>query len=273
MVTHPAMKLRTLLTCSVALVLAVVGCSDPSSSSDASPIFRIASNSLNPRIVLANHGAANTLAEHRVTGERLGAHRFSVSPAASELLATEDGRQLFVVLVACALSDRTTIVATVDGTELEFFGEVGIAPHWLTNPLGQQGQEWVSACVLAKLNGHDVVNIISMRGTHSALATSPEERTTWSLEEGAFFGDVFAPQDKPIQWLACRGKGQVSDPSAGGLIDRVCAKEDSANPGKTECGLTYAGSCDYVCAQGYGFYAECKILGRVFPTITTFLEK
>ncbi|HET7504757.1 MAG TPA: hypothetical protein VFK02_27230 [Kofleriaceae bacterium] len=150
--------------------------------------------------------------------------------------------------MSCALPDDVSLEATVEDTTFTFFGEIGLARDWLFHPLTDDGQRWVTACLLSHVNDNDTAVVISMRGPHPALATSADEREGWPVEEGAFFGNVFTPNDQPIEWFACRGEGQASG-EFGGLVDRDCAEPDPANPAVTLCGFTFAGDCGTFSAQ------------------------
>ena len=116
-------------------------------------------------------------------------------------------------IVSCALPADAALVATLpDGEPFEFYGEIGLANEWLNHPLRKAGRGWVSACLFARVNNHDVTAPLSMRGQTQALATTPDEQATWSLEEGAFYGDYFVAPGEPVQWIACRGKDQAAEP-------------------------------------------------------------
>jgi hypothetical protein len=201
---------------------------------------RITANRITANRITANRIAANRIAANRIAANRIVGNRITVSDEASELIATGEGRELFTVLVNCALPGDITLVATVDSIEYSFPGELGLAREWLHRSLDRKGQGWVSACVFAKVN--EVTHEISIRGYHPALATDQVERVEFSLEEGAFYGNMFTPPDQPLVWIACRGADQAAGES-GGLVGRDCAEEDPSNPGLTVCGFTFAGDC------------------------------
>jgi hypothetical protein len=165
-----------------------------------------------------------------------------VTPNATKLLSTPDGVALFSFIVSCALPLDAVLVATIDGNELDFFGEIGLTPQWQSASLDLTGQRWVSACLLARVNAHSVLVPFSARGPNLGLAVSDDERDLFTLEEGAFYGNVFVPADQPIQWFACRGKAQAAG-ETGGLIERDCAEPDPAKPSITQCGFGFAGDC------------------------------
>ena len=226
---------------------------------------RVTGNRVTGNHLTANRVAANRVAANRITANRIAADRMTVNSAASVLIATQDGRELFSVLMACAVPENITLVAQVDGSEVEFFGELGLAPQWLDAPLDREGRGWVSACVFAKINAHEVISEISIRGPHPVLRrVSQDEREGWPLQEGAFYGNMFTPLDQPILWVACRGVDQAAG-ETGGLVDRDCAEEDPAHPGLTQCGFLYAGDCgnftgEAACQRSAGtagFYQRC----------------
>jgi hypothetical protein len=211
---------------------------ESSTSADVVSVNRIILN----RIIL-NRIILNRIILNRISLTQIAVNRLSVNMAsAGELLATPEGRDVFSLVVSCAVPSNITLVATVNGAAVDFPGEVGLAPQWLFARLDRTGQRWVSACMFARVNADAVLIPISMRGPHSGLATSAEERATWSLEEGAFFGNAFGPLSAPLQAFACRGKDKAAG-DTGELADRQCAAPDPAHPGFTLCGMMFAGDC------------------------------
>jgi len=224
---------------------------------------RLATNRL-----ATNRLATNRLATNRLATNRLATNVLSADPSAQDLLATPEGRDLYSYIVGCALPAGVTIVATVDGTPYEFPGSVGLAPRWLKHKLSKSGQGWISACLLARVNAHDTVEAISMRGKNAALIASPSELLEFPLQEGAFYGNVFASDAEPPDWNSCRGQDQAQG-ETGGLVDRDCAEPDPTDATHTQCGFNYAGDCadytpvftsPYAC-KAYdptgGFYLRC----------------
>jgi len=160
-----------------------------------------------------------------------------------------------------------------------FDGLLGLAPDWANRRLSDTGQGWVSACMLARINAFATAEGISMRGPHPALSLTSAERGSYTLEEGSFYGNIFARN--AIDWNACQGADQydwltggapgdgVEDPgddTGGSLYTRDCAEPSAANDGTTVCGFNYAGFCgnfassDYSCKSQNGvdgFYRDC----------------
>jgi hypothetical protein len=242
------------------LVACVVAPGETTSSDEVVGVNRIAANR-----IAANRIAANRIAANRIAANRIAANRLRVNLLTTrELLSTDDGRAVFSLIVSCALPDTITLVATVDGTDFEFFGEIGLAPQWLDTRLNPHGQRWVSACMFARVNDRTLAIPISMRGPNRELAADAEERALWTLEEGAFYGNLFGPLDEPIQWFACRGRDLAAG-ATGELVNRDCAKPDPANPGRTLCDFVFAGDCgnfasDQACeafSRNGTFYRVC----------------
>jgi hypothetical protein len=233
---HPVSRLLIVVTIPV-----LAACAEaPNESTTRGAV--LTTNRITANRITANRITANRITANRITANRITADRISVSPSADELLATEDGRELFSVLVSCALPETITLVANVEGTEFDFPGEIGLARDWLYHALDREGQGWVSACLFSRVNAHAVALPISIRGPDHALATDRDEREAFSLEEGAFYGNLFEPLDQPILWIACRGADQAAG-ETGGLVDRDCAEPDPDHPGLTQCGFFFAGDC------------------------------
>ncbi|HEY0189831.1 MAG TPA: hypothetical protein VGC42_01835, partial [Kofleriaceae bacterium] len=175
---------------------------------------RIGVNRIGVNRIGVNRIGVNRIALNRISNKRLRVNLDS----AGELLATDEGREVFSLAMSCALDADTTLVATIEGNDFEFAGEIGLATHWLDHPLDAVGQGWVTACMIARANANEVAIPISMRGPHKGLETTSDERETFPLEEGAFFGNLFGPLDEPNPWYACRGRAQAKG-EYGGLVE------------------------------------------------------
>jgi hypothetical protein len=177
--------------------------------------------------------------------------------ATAELLATPEGRDVYSYLISCALADGMTIEATItDATDIAppdaiytciserctFYGSLGLAADWIDHKLASKDERWVSACMFARVNAHDTVEAISLRGDHPNLTVSVDEAELYMVQEGAFYGNLFTHEDDPIDWNACRGEDQASG-DFGGLVLRDCAEPDPNDPTRTMCGFNYAGDC------------------------------
>jgi len=278
---HPVFRLLIVM---VALLAACVDA--PGDSTTTVP--RIVANRIVANRIVANRIVANKLLADKLVAGKLTSSVFGVNmTTAGELISTDDGREVFAAIVACALPDFITLEATVSGVTFDFSGDLGLVSSWLTMPLGPDDQRWISACLFARVNAHEVAIPISLRGPNPALAADPDERAAFTLEEGGFFGNYFTPKDQPIQWYACRGAGQARGEN-GDLAFRDCTEPDPDHPGLTQCGFTYAGDCGtfaaaHACelgADGGSFYRRCHTapIGKVpFPNqvflqvITTFV--
>jgi hypothetical protein len=246
---------------------------------------RIASN-----VITADRLDASTILANRlnivplVTGPLADAQS-RVTDNARKLLSAPNGVVLFSFIVSCALPQDAVLVATIDGNDIDFFGELGLTPQWQSAALDLAGQRWVSACLLARVNADSLLVPFSARGPNLGLAVSDDERAIFTLEEGAFYGNVFVPANQTIQWFACRGKDQAAG-ETGGLTDRDCAEPDPAKPSTTQCGFGFAGDCGSfapapaceVSSNGK-YYQRCHtaplsgtVPGEVFEqVITTFV--
>jgi hypothetical protein len=237
------------------IALAVIAALPGIAAEAAATKNRLATNRLATNRLATNRLATNRLATNALSGSALEA-----SPESAEMLATAEGRDVYSYLVSCALPDGVNIEATVPGAadtappesnyictaeRCSFYGALGLAPDWIDHRLASKDERWISACIFARVNANDTAEAISLRGPHPALIVSVDEAELFTVEEGAFYGNLFNHEDDPIDWNACRGEDQASGEFAG-LVLRDCAEEDPANPGKSYCGFTYAGDCrDY----------------------------
>jgi hypothetical protein len=216
---------------------------------------KLASNKL-----ASNKLASNKLASNRLASNALTSTRLEADLATAELLATADGREVYSYLIGCALPEGITIEADVPGAEdtappassyqcanghCVFPGSLGLAEDWIDHQLDPTGQGWVSACIFARVNFHDTAEAISLRGAHAHLTVGTDEAEAYTLEEGAFFGNLFVRDDR-IDWNVCRGEAEAAGNEVGGLVLRDCTEQDPADPEKTLCGFHSAGDCrDY----------------------------
>jgi len=204
---------------------------------------KIIANKIIANKIIANKLAAAKLAANQLAERELANGNLAVNmTSARELLSTIDGREVFSFIVSCAVPEGKTLVATIDGATFEFPGEIGLYPQWLRHRLDRRGQGWVSACLFARVNANDVPIPISLRGPNPALRVSRDERDIFSVEEGAFYGNLFTAPGEPILWIACRGEGQAAGEFCG-VFDRDCTEPDPAHPGLTQCGFVFAGDC------------------------------
>jgi hypothetical protein len=240
--------------------LLFAACADqPATSSGSQSVTsknRLASNRLASNRLASNRLASNRLASNRLASNRLASNMLT----SADLLSTYSGRTVYSYLVSCAVSDGITLEAdipgasdtspddpfTCSGGHCSFPGGVGLAPEWLNHRLENKGQEWVSSCVFARVNAHDTAESISLRGNSSALTISPDEAALYTVEEGAFYGNLFTDADgdghdadhdhdasaASIAWFACEGEGQASG-EFGGLVVRDCTEPMACKPDQT----------------------------------------
>lgn len=206
-------------------------------------------------VVTANRLTMNRLTMNRLTMNSLSASKLSLNGtqlSATKLASTEDGREVLRYLIRCALPEGTSLTTTVSGTTYEFPGLIGLAPEWITGPLSGTGRRWISACLLAHVNGYGVQVPISIRGNHPALTADNDERSYYGVQEVSFFGDLFANNnddddddddddggEPAIPVYACGGSTiQTACGSSGASFRpaRSCASGD-------DCAIQFLGAC------------------------------
>jgi hypothetical protein len=223
--------------------LIVVGCVDRSPLDNSSggqvgsateAVLTIAT--LNTNALLFNTLSINTLSNNALSGNDLLLGELS-NPGA---------RELFKYIVSCALPADDVITLTVNGTTYSFPGSLGFAPQW-GGPNGRCDNactQWVSACLISRLDYAGVANQISLRGDPN-LTSTPSELSAYTVREATYYGDTFAV---PKQLYACLSPGQTE-------IQRVCG------PSIQGCAVDVLGTCDVLCGQPLadGAFPNCRV--------------
>jgi len=193
-----------------------------------------------------------------VDGE--GGEAIADGPALAELLDHPAGLEHAEYLALCALPEGAGLtVAAADGSTVSYPGLLGLAPGWVTGACDLSCQRWVSACVLAHANAYDLSVTMSLRGDHPALTWSDEIADQYTVQEAAFYGNVFelagASSAAPPLY-ACGGRALMStsedgepetDHSIEYLTQRICGTS-------TQCGFNQTGPCHFSIAAG----SACK---------------
>ncbi len=154
-------------------------------------------------------------------------------------------------LIECALDQYQVVHFThTDGTEEDITGWFGLAPYWMDQPIDTNldAQEWITGCMVARLNYDGLSVNILLEGDTPAIQTNPVWNSQMNYEESTLRGNMFAPQGlapsgKPAFFAyVCRENYLLdtctNDGGRAYLYDRIC---DDA-PGI--CGLVDLGYCD-----------------------------
>jgi len=189
----------------------------------------------------------NSLTSNSLTSNSLTSNSLTASsPVAITLTDDPLARQLYKYVVSCALPPSATINVTLGGTLYSFAGALGLAPDW-----GKAGghcdancRNWVSGCVLSRVNYLGEAVEISLRGNLPALSASALEKSLYPLREAAYFGDIFA---SPQVRYACTSPSSL-------LISRVCG------PSTIDCVMDVLGDCTTFCdkPRADGSFPNCR---------------
>ena len=220
-------------------------------------------NALVPNALVPNALAANALASLQDPG-----------------VAGETSRAFLRYAVGCAFRPDQSLAfawTDADGVEHdeEFVGALGLAPQWQSGALDEAGQRWVSACLAARTNWYGVPVTLSTRARAASLAApTAQEIATYPNEEGAFWGNLFAPTPK---LYACHAAANVSYARS---LQRDCAAGHVDGQDVVECGIieivgTCEDSCDPLTTSGQ-YHPRCgdpaQPTQKTGHVITVFLE-
>jgi len=169
-------------------------------------------------------------------------------------------------LVRCALPQGQSLNVTIKGTEVNVYGELGLAPSLETIPMSTDEQKRVSACLLAHLTlfGHHV--LISARNSPLSSASLVEIKA-FRVFQGAFFGNIF--NMTYVTKFSCVGDNEsVALANSQDRQWRVCTNLDN------KCDFKSLGKCSQVCKMydpNLGF-SQCTGNGVVYPAVNVFLK-
>lgn len=139
-------------------------------------------------------------------------------------LDTDEKRKFYGYLVQCALPPETSL--WVQGTQ--YTGLLGLAPTWAYGACDQTCQEWVSACMMARVNSNGSSVKLSFRADHSRIGLNAD--STYPTPEAGYYGNVFL---NPPEMYYCMLGGASQSAAAG----RTCANRTSG------CGFVFTDMC------------------------------
>jgi hypothetical protein len=167
-------------------------------------------------------------------------------------------RLLLKYTVSCAFDATQSFDFTwTDGSNVvhndTYWGSLGLARSWSTKPLLTSRQQWVSACLISRVNWYGISVPLSARGGTSGLnATDPAELSTYSMEEGAFWGNLFA-----VSPYAYSCDSSRNDSYSRSSLRECAAGHVDSGSNLVNCGMIHrVGSCDTYCdpLTGNGAY-------------------
>jgi hypothetical protein len=193
-----------------------------------------------------------------------------VDPDSLAIYDEAAGPEHLEYLALCALDQGTEMVIGAS----RYPGLFGLAPEWIDSGCSDSCQRWVSACLLAHANHYGLAVTVSLRGAHTGLAWDAAIAEEFTLQEAAFYGNIFQVDDDDVidperPLYACSGRALIAwdeDPehqesSLDYLQKRICGTGAA-------CGLNHTGPCVYppfmtesICRQDAGwegYYANCE---------------
>lgn len=168
-------------------------------------------------------------------------------------------------LIQCALPEGKSVYSSVTGVIYD--GWWGLAPTWLTTNIASNtaAQEWVTGCMVARLNKTGTHVDILLEGDYTPIQTTEPANSAYWYNEAAYFGNMFnspttiQPGVPAFKAFVCRESNLVATcPGDGGqnwVDKRIC---DDA-PGI--CGLVDVGRCfnpTGSCAPNGAEHWKCK---------------
>jgi hypothetical protein len=254
-------KSSTLWCLGLALAsIAVTGCvGAPDENVASAQEAAFTSNAFTSNAFTSNAFTSNAFTSNAFTSNALTSGALTSNSLTSAALSDPLSREFLQYTVSCALSPQQSVSFTVDGQSYTYPGSLGLAPQWghEHGSCDETCQEWVSGCLMARVDFLGEMREISVRGSSPALKTTHEEREDYSAYEATYYGNVFkSPQAR----YACLMPGQHSDP-------RVCG------PSLQNCVVTFTGDCFTHCnlPLADGAFPDCRDKPWWDPSATAYV--
>jgi hypothetical protein len=169
--------------------------------------------------------------------------------------------------VSCALNPNQSLTIPLE-SPIVLEGSLGLAQSWARRRIGAADQEAVSACLAARLNFFGAHVLISIRG-RGLEPPSAEEIAEYTLQEGAFWGNIFAEEP---ELFACTNRANVQNSYA---KLRFCSTGFPVPDGSTiSCGpLLHVGSCSKRCAVNPAHPDEFRTCLGFHEVLSVFLPQ
>jgi hypothetical protein len=250
-VQRPVRQIRNLLI-SILSVLAFTGCVAADGQDwtvDTVQDYGFSVNGFSVNSLSRNGFSVNSLSKVALVKERLADGTVLLNQAhAGDLATTAEGRELLQYVARCALVEGDFLRVESDGHTWDFPGLLGVALEWEHGPLAQEGQEVMTACLLAHVNAFEIPVQISVRSWFVPEADELESATHY-YGEGAFYGNLYA--DTPEKFSCGIRARRYFDQSTHSFekaaspdaSKRICAGAGTA----ADCGFEFSGYCDEVC--------------------------
>lgn len=162
-------------------------------------------------------------------------------PAMQQVSGTPSNCRIVIKdLIECALGDDQTVFDPISNTA--YHGWVGLARDWMDAPLSPEGKDWVSACMIQRLNFFGVSVPILLEGSQATIQPRADLQADYPFVESIAWGDLFSNMDGVTGAICAEPGIGALCPSGGGdwLKERVCA-------GVANCGIQFVGACSGVC--------------------------
>jgi hypothetical protein len=252
MMNNSILPLCTMLACTVS----VLGCIGPEGDVESESVATtqeaaFTSNAFTSNAFTSNAFTSNAFTSNAFTSNAFTSNALLANQFTADALHDPLSREALKYITSCALPESAHIQFSVDGVNYNYKGQLALAPEWGVSggSCNQSCQEWVSACLMARLDYLGEQVTISLRGDKPTLVPSPVELKFFTYREASYFGNVFVdPQVRD----ACVSPGRSG-------IPRVCG------PTLDDCAVDVIGDCGSVCdaPAADGGYRNCRDHARV----------
>ncbi|WNG29309.1 hypothetical protein F0U62_38945 [Cystobacter fuscus] len=232
-------------------------------------------NSMTPNGLIMNGLIMNGLSTNGLIMNGLMTSGLSTATFKDWFNANPEGYSSMVMkyVVGCAVPSGQSRTWTNPLTNVSYTwnGVLGLTPDWASGlPATEREQQLLTACLAAHVNKYGLHVLISVQGLNAKDVPLPRETTeltTFSVLEGAFFGNLATGGAAYV----CRGSNLNSKESslrACGLVSQDAGVSMECPP------LVHVGACASYCTldSTKTYYTQCTYGGKTYTPLTTRLR-
>ncbi|WNG19754.1 hypothetical protein F0U63_37605 [Cystobacter fuscus] len=243
------------------------------SSTVENPLW--STNSMTPNGLIMNGLIMNGLSTNGLIMNGLMTSGLSSATFKDWFNANPEGYSSMVMryVVGCAVQSGQGRTWTNPLTKVSYTwnGVLGLTPDWASGlPATEREQQLLTACLAAHVNKYGLQVLVSVQGLNAkgiALPRETNELTTFSVLEGAFFGNLAAGGSAYV----CRGSNLDGTQSS----LRACGLASQDYGVSVECPpLVHVGPCAIYCTfdSTRTYYTQCTYGGKTYAPLTTRLR-
>jgi hypothetical protein len=206
-------------------------------------------NGLSSNGMSSNGLSSNGLSSNGLSSNGLTLKSLSTSTFTSWWTSQTESYAAMVMkyVVRCGLPSTSSLTYTApSGVTYTWQGNLGLTPTWASGKsIPVIEQQLMSACLAAHANAYGInigISVLGLNASGKPIPQAAGELTTYSFDEGAFYGNLF----DGTGIFACADTNLPNNQSS----NRGCALNNGGVGTASFCPqITYTGTCGHLCTK------------------------